>query len=369
MRKVGGFLARLSPAVAIVLLLAAPGPRFERPPGAQKPDVAEVAETDDSGLHHAGPVEFGTQQLTLRMPDGRMEPACNELRAQPEFDKKFRPGDKAVVVSPPGREEGEPYIARDHWRMGRYAAAAALFAAALCAVAGKSGATALLTFAAGCLAIWKILVPAVLAGWDARAASFLVASALAAVVSFSVATSAKTGFCAFAGSMLGIAASAALSSAFAEFLRVNGATMPFSQQLLNAGIAGIDLQDVFCGAATIAASGAVTDLGMDISAGVAEVSRHNPSLGFRELFASGRRIGAAVLGTMATTLLLAYSGGYLTMLASFAAAGAAPADFLNTPLVAAEAAKTLAGSFGLVLTAPFTAAAAAWIFKADGRER
>jgi uncharacterized membrane protein len=104
------------------------------------------------------------------------------------------------------------------------------------------------------------------------------------------------------------------------------------------------------------------DLGMDIAAGVEEVHRHSPSLGFRELAASGVRIGRAVVGTMTTTLLLAYSGGYLTLLMVFAAQGTPPAVFLNSTLVSAEMVKTFVGSFGLVLVAPFTALAGAWIY-------
>ena len=39
----------------------------------------------------------------------------------------------------------------------------------------------------------------------------------------------------------------------------------------------------------------------------------------------------------------------------FAAQGTRPLDFINSTLVSAELVKTLVGSFGLVLVAPFTA--------------
>jgi uncharacterized membrane protein len=65
---------------------------------------------------------------------------------------------------------------------------------------------------------------------------------------------------------------------------------------------------------------------------------------------------------MTTTLLLAYSGGYITLLMLFAAQGTSPYDFINSTLVSAELVKTLVGSFGLVMVSPFTALAAAWIY-------
>ena len=113
----------------------------------------------------------------------------------------------------------------------------------------------------------------------------------------------------------------------------------------------------------LAASGAVMDLAMDIASGIDEVALRRPELPARELFVSGVRIGRSVVGTMTTTLLLAYSGGYLTLLMMFAAQGTPPRDFLNSPLVSAEIVKTLIGSFSLVLVAPFTAAVGARLLR------
>lgn len=360
LKAVWGWLG--TPAIAAALLLA-PGPRPVAPGGGEKSVLAEVVSADDSGLDVQGLVEYGTQQLVVRLGDGRELPACNELRAQLELDKKFAPGDTALVTFPAGWKEGDPLAARDHWRLGKCAALFALFAALLVWFGGRAGFTAVATFFTACLAVWKILVPAALAGWSVQWAAFATAAALAAAIAFPVAGSAKTGACAFAGSMTGIAASLALSEWFAALLHIDGATMPFAQQVYYGATGSVDLRDLFAGASVLAASGAVMDLGMDVASAQAEVARHGRGLGFAELFASGRRVGRAVLGTMATTLLLAYSGGCLAMLMAFAAAGADPKIFLNSTLVGAEAAKTLAGSFGLALTAPFTALAGAWAFR------
>ena len=104
------------------------------------------------------------------------------------------------------------------------------------------------------------------------------------------------------------------------------------------------------------------DLAMDVASGIDEIHRRRPELNRKQLLISGVRIGRSVVGTMTTTLLLAYSGGYLTLLMVFAAQGISPLDFLNNPLVASETVKTLIGSFGLVLVAPFTALSGALIF-------
>jgi uncharacterized membrane protein len=73
-----------------------------------------------------------------------------------------------------------------------------------------------------------------------------------------------------------------------------------------------------------------------------------------ELFLSGNSIGRSVIGTMTTTLLLAYSGSYLAMLMLFMGQGIANLNILNMSYVASEILHTIVGSFGLVLVAPIT---------------
>ena len=323
---------------------------------------AEIVETDDTGIALHGLVEFGTQRLKVRFPDGSVHDAANELRAQMELDKKFKVGETALVVVPSQIREGDVLVARDHWRMGWGFVFFGAFCLLLCVFGGWTGAKALFSFVFSCFAVWKLLIPLVLDGFPASTVTVLTVAVLTGVIMYLVAGWTKKGLTAFAGAMLGVVASLGLAHLFGRLMHVNGATMPFAQQLLYSGYSGLDLRDVFIGAIVLASSGAVMDLAMDIAAGVAEVKLHNPALGFRELLLSGLRMGRAVVGTMTTTLLLAYSGGYLTLLMVFAAQGTHPMDFLNSTLVSAEIMKTLVGSFGLVLVAPFTAAVGAWIY-------
>ena len=333
-----------------------PGPRHLADQSGET-SRAEVAEVDDSGLQVHGLIEFGTQKLKVRLPDGSVREAHNELRAQLELDKKFKVGDTALVVL-----GGDPLIARDHWRGGWMSVLFGSFAVLLLAFGGWTGAKALFSFVFSCFAVWKLLIPLCLSGWPAGWTSFAVVSVLTAVIMYLVAGWTRKGLAAFVGAMLGVVASLGLADFFAAVMHVNGATMPFVQTLLYSGYVDLDLADVFTGAIILASSGAVMDLAMDIASATEEVARHNPELSRRELFASGLRIGRSVVGTMTTTLLLAYSGGYLTLLMVFAAQGTRPLDFLNSTLVSAELVKTLVGSFGLVLVAPFSAFVSAVMF-------
>lgn len=97
------------------------------------------------------------------------------------------------------------------------------------------------------------------------------------------------------------------------------------------------------------------DLSVDITSAIHEIVEKRPDIGWREAVKSGMNIGRAAMGTMTTTLLLAYSGGYIALLMVFMAQGTPLVNILNYKYVAAEMIHTVIGSFGLVTVAPFTA--------------
>jgi len=141
---------------------------------------------------------------------------------------------------------------------------------------------------------------------------------------------------------------------FTKPFRISGAVLPFSETLLYSGFAHLNLTRIFIAGVVLSASGAVMDLAMDISAAMSEIIRHHPEISRKELFFSGNNIGRAVIGTMTTTLLLAYSGGYLALLMLFMGQGIPEPNIFNMNYVAAEILHTVVGSFGLVLVAPIT---------------
>ena len=75
------------------------------------------------------------------------------------------------------------------------------------------------------------------------------------------------------------------------------------------------------------------------------------------------------MGTMTTTLLLAYSGGYVALLMVFMAQGTPVEFILNYKYVAAEIVHTVVGSFGLVTVAPLTAITSGLLLTRGGRRK
>lgn len=138
--------------------------------------------------------------------------------------------------------------------------------------------------------------------------------------------------------------------------------MPYSESLLYSGYQHLNLTQIFMASIFIGASGAVMDLAVDITSAVYEVVQKKPDISWREATCSGMNVGRAAMGTMTTTLLLAYSGGYIALLMVFMAQGTPIEHILNYKYVSAEILDTVVGSLGLVTVAPFTALTSGLLF-------
>jgi len=153
---------------------------------------------------------------------------------------------------------------------------------------------------------------------------------------------------------MGILLTCGLAMLFTRRFAIHGAVAPFAETLLYSGFYELNLSRLFISGIFLASSGAIMDVAMDIAASMDEAEKR-PDIGMWEHVGSGMRVGRAVVGTMTTTLLLAYSGSYSAMLMLFLGQGVPLANMFNFNHVAAEVLKTLVGSFGLVTVAPFTA--------------
>ena len=326
---------------------------------------AKIIAVDNQEVHQRGVVKTGVQGVSIEIMDGvykgkRVE-ATNTLLGKLEMDKLFQAGDVALVVI-----KGEQGIIQaanviDHYRLDVEGILFGLFALVLFWYARWTGVKALLSFVFTILILWKVLWPLILKGWDPIIVSQLVVCLIVGCVTFLIAGLNRIGVVAFLGTISGTIASCILGIIFGELFKVHGAVVPFAETLLHVGFSHIDLTKIFLAGIFLASSGAMMDVAMDIAVSVAELVEQKPSITRKEVIASGMKVGRAVVGTMTTTLLLAYSGAFTALMMVFMAQGTAVVNILNLTYIAVEILHTLVGSFGVVLVAPFTAMLAGWL--------
>lgn len=354
--------------VATVGLILIPNPFADESVGLSRRVRADVISVDDSGVQQFGIIKQGDQLLELRIRSGefrgRSVEAVNVLICKLELDKYFAPGDRALTVLDLDPASGEIIFASvmDHYRLRVELILAALFAVVLLLFAGWTGAKALLSFAFAGLLIWKALLPLFLVGVNPILAALGAVVVLTAIVQFLIGGITRTGLVSFLGAILGVLATCGLALLFGSLFRVHGAVRPFSETLLYTGFPHLNLTTILFAGVFIASSGAVMDVAMDVAAAMREVQLNHPGVDRRALVRSGFNVGRALIGTMTTTLLLAYSGGYTTLLMVFIAQGVPASNVLNMSYVSAEILHTLVGSFGLVIVAPVTAVVGGLIY-------
>ena len=321
---------------------------------------AEVTAVDNAEVFQYGMVKTGDQHVSLRLLEGRFAgrevEGNNPLLGMMDRDKLFAPGDRALVVlslDPTGEIRFVNPMA--HYRLDLELLLLLLFAAALVLFGGWTGLKALLSFVLSALMLWKVFVPGLLKGYSPIWLAVAVVAVLTAVIIFLVAGPTRKGLAAFCGAMLGVLTSCLMATGFTGAFHLHGAVLPFAETLLYSGFGHLNLTQIYIAAVFVAASGAVMDLAMDVAASMAEVAQKRLDISALDLVRSGLSVGRTVVGTMTTTLLFAYSGGYVTLLMAFMAQGIPLSNMFNLVYVAAEILKTLVGSFGLVLVAPFTA--------------
>ena len=320
---------------------------------------AKVLSTDESTVVSSGLIQSGEQYCQVRVLDGKFKDreakAVNMLSGSLERDKIFQVGDVAHVVISYQKDEILSVTMTDHYRVGKEIILGLLFCILLVAFAGKTGLRALYSFVITILTIWKIMVPAYLKGLNPVWCGILITVFLTMVIIFLVYGWDKKTLAAGSGALLGVFVTCIMGCIFTEYFQIHGAIMSYSESLLYAGYQNLNLTQIYMSGIFVGASGAMMDLSVDITSAVNEVVQKKPGIGWKEAARSGMNVGRAAMGTMTTTLLLAYSGGYIALLMTFMAQGTSVDNILNYKYVAAEILDTVVGSFGLVTVAPFSA--------------
>jgi uncharacterized membrane protein len=344
---------------------------FEKPQDHMRRAKALVVEVDNSDVQDFTIVKQGEQTVYLEIINGRFKgervKAHNYLLGKLELDTIYYIGQKALVTLKLDEAELKILHANvvDHYRINIELILLGLFVVLLLVYAGWTGVKAVFSFAFTALLIWKILLPGFLRDFNPVLLSLGIVLALTGAIIFLVGGLNRKGLVAFLGAAAGVVLTMFLSLLFGRLFKVHGAVKQFSETLLYSGFANLNLTQIFLAGIFLASSGAVMDIAMDVSASMREVAEKHPEIAPRELIKSGFSVGRAVVGTMTTTLLLAYSGGYSALLMVFIAQGTPPVNIFNMTYVAAEILHTIVGSFGLVTVAPFTALIGGFLLKRD----
>ncbi|MCA9354572.1 MAG: YibE/F family protein [Candidatus Kaiserbacteria bacterium] len=321
-------------------------------------DVLEIVSEHEREI--TGTDAFATvQEVRAVLREG--ERAGEVVRFEHEF-VPLEAGDH-IFVNRTVTISGDEYITyADFERRPVLAILAGLFVILLLVLARWQGVRALLSLAASIFAIFFLLMPALLAGYDPVLASVVIAGGILALVLFGTHGFTPRSIIAFVGTFSAVVVTCLIAWLSTTTMRLSGFGSDASVYLNFATNGSLDLAGLLLGSIIIGILGVLDDVSITQASVVEQLKHANPAFQFSDLYQRAITVGRDHIGSLVNTLALAYVGVSLPLILLYVRAESSLLLSVNQEVVAAEIVRILVGSIGLMLAVPATTAVAAWYF-------
>ena len=344
----------------------------EEPPPKEvfaKARVLAVSEIFDKGEPDTPSFTTRGQNVTLKILNGelkgRVVTIWNPISAQMGWEIYPKRGDKFLlyVDQDEKTEEGLPklYIA-DYVRDSTLVWLVIFFGAALIALGRMKGFRSLLALVFTIAVILLVVIPLTLKGFNPILVAILISAIVSLVTFLLISGVTQKSLCAFVGTVGGVIAAGVIAIVVGKMIHLTGLSSEEAKMLMYSLPANVSFQGILFGSMIIGALGAVMDVAMSVSSSIEEVKKVHKEASPEDLMKAGMNVGSDVMGTMANTLILAYTGGALPLILLILVSNASMVKVFNLDMIATEIVRALAGSLGLILCVPITAITAGFLF-------
>lgn len=296
--------------------------------------------------------------LTISVEDGPDAGTQQRIEVSgPPSQAGLVPGDR-VEVSRIDTPDGPLYSYQGIDRTPVFVVLGLLFVLVVVAVARWKGLLAIAGLAVAGGVLFAFIIPGLLLGKPGMLVALVGSTAIMFVVLYvahgiSIRTST-----ALAGTLLGLAVTAALGAASVYVARLTGFAEENEWDLLNLA-PGLNFRDLLVAAIIIGGIGVLNDTTITQASAVFELRAAAPEMRRRDIFASGMRIGRDHIASTIYTIVFAYAGSALVVTMLVYLTSGSLVEVLNRELFASEIVRTLGSAIGLILSVPITTAIAA----------
>jgi uncharacterized membrane protein len=265
------------------------------------------------------------------------------------------PGQKVILMIQESGDNLDVFIA-DYARDQVIYILIGLFLLVLLIVGKLKGLKTILTISLTVILIFKVLLPAILIGYNPLFVTITIAALITLITITTIAGFHIKTFAAIFGTIFGVVIAGLISIIAAKAVHLTGLSSEESIMLMYIPQEiSLNFQNLLFSGILLGALGAVMDVAMSIASSIHEVHSANPSLNSYDLLKSGMSVGRDIMGTMSNTLILAYAGSFIPLMLLFMSYETPMTKLINLDIVATEITRSLAGSIGLILTIPITA--------------
>jgi len=268
-----------------------------------------------------------------------------------------------VIVGITENDDGPSIWIYNHKRSTTLYVLIGLFLLVLLYFGGKKGLYAIVALLFTATMFIFVMIPCIFNGIHAMGVA-IVCAIISCVVSFLlIGGFNQKSLVAIIGTMMGIITAGLIAYIFGKLTFLTGINMDKGTQVVYVALEyGVKIKGLLFASILIASMGAVMDVSMSIASSMQEIYELNQRISFRKLFESGMSIGKDIMGTMANTLILAFMGGSLGLMLILWGYNMEFIQLINMPFLSVELIQGLAGSIGIVLTVPFTALIAGFLY-------
>lgn len=303
-----------------------------------------------------------TIQLTSGPDTGKQIETINYLTNQPLFDLNPGPGDH-IILAENQTPTGPQYHVADYNRLSTLYLLVGLFALSLLLLGAKIGLKTIFVLCFSIFLILKVMIPFIVNyNWNFILTTILICSIIATATQITISGwNAKTGG-AILGTVGGVIISGVLAGLAISWMHLTGLDNEEAMMLKVMTLSFVNFQEVLFAGIILGSLGAVMDVTISIASTQYEIKNSCPHYNFSQLFKAGINVGRDVMGTMANTLILAYTGSSLPLIFLIVSqANLSLTRVMNLNIVATEITRALTGSVGLIFSIPLTALITAFL--------
>lgn len=326
---------------------------------------AEVIKINKEGIQDIGDTKQLYQDVLVKILDGDEKNHEIEIQYGGLFvitdSQKVHPGDN-IVVTKTQTPEGPQYFISDKNRLNPLFLIVGIFFFFTILFGRLKGLSSIFGLIFSVLIIAKLVVPAILAGYNPLFIS-LIGAFLIAIISIylSHGVNRVTSIALFS-TLLTLIISAFISILFVNWAKLLGLGSEEAFLLQMGPAQTINFKGLLLGGIIIGSLGVLDDITTAQAASINQIKRANPSLNAQELYRRGFEIGKEHIASLVNTLFLAYAGASLPLFLMFSLNNNQPFWVtLNSEFIAEEIVRTMVGSMTLVLAVPIATFFASYI--------
>jgi len=307
--------------------------------------------------------DWETERVTIRITyrNGPSAGTSEEIEILQLADSRLAlvPGREYLFLVDTFDDGTRQYSISDRYRIPAVVGFITLACAAFAVLAGKAGVKALCGLFLSLFLLLGWFVPKLAEGYTPVPFAILATAGVSIVTIIFVVPRRVLWPIPFIGSVGGAIAASLTGWTMIGLWQLTGLEND-SAALLFSVAPHLELRRLLLAAVMVGAIGAVLDVAVSVTSSMAELYSYDPSIPLRRLWRAGLNVGSDVLGSMINTLILAYLGSSLPFVVLISLEGPDMTALLNDPHIAQEILRSVAGTIGLLLTIPVTAAAGVW---------